>query len=79
MQRAKRFKSGTVRQHKAYTTTFDSALMFLETFNPVTAVLEQVAGFDQIEKAGDTVTPLGRRTPALFADCCDSITITINY
>ncbi|CAE7816659.1 unnamed protein product [Symbiodinium sp. CCMP2456] len=60
VQRAKRFKAGTVQQHKAYKTTFESALLFLETFNPVTAVLEQVTGFDQFETAGDTMTPLGR-------------------
>ena len=62
VQRAKRFKSGTVKQHKSYNTTFESALMFLETFNPVTAVLEQVPGFDQLESAGDAVTPLARHT-----------------
>lgn len=68
VQRAKRFKAGTVQQHKAYKTTFESALLFLETFNPVTAVLEQVTGFDQFETAGDTMTPLGRHAPALLAD-----------
>ncbi|CAE7556051.1 unnamed protein product [Symbiodinium sp. CCMP2592] len=55
VQRAKRFKSGTVKHHKSYNTTFESALLFLETFNPVTAVLEQVPGFDQLETAGDSV------------------------
>ena len=68
-QRTKRFKVNSVREHAAYGTTFNSTLAFLETFNPVTAVLEQVAGFDMPESEADETTPLTRRA-CLVARAC---------
>ena len=59
-QRVKRSQAGSVKGHGKYLTTFRDLIQFLKTFEPRTAVLEQVAGIDTPESTIDRRTPLQR-------------------
>ena len=56
-QRVKRFQDGA-QKHKMFETTFLDLRQWLEEFNPPTAVMEQVLGFDMRIQSDDARTPL---------------------
>lgn len=59
-QRQKRFASGSVKQHKAFEVTFVDAFRWLQAFEPIVAVMEQVEGFNIKESADVEQTPYAR-------------------
>lgn len=60
-QRAKRSQCGSVKNHKAYSTTFEHLLAWLKTREPKVAVVEQVTGLQVAESTTERTTPLDRR------------------
>ena len=59
-QRPKRFHRGSVQEHHAYMTTFQGAVSFMKRFEPKTAIMEQVEGFDQRFSSDEHETPKTR-------------------
>jgi hypothetical protein len=69
-QRAKRRVDGSVQAHAAYLTTFEDSISWLSKFEPITACMEQVLGFDMAVSTSDSSTPMNRPwclTSYLFA------------
>lgn len=56
-QRAKRFSSGSVKDHSAYSTTFCSVVDMYQKYEPVIGIVEQVSGFMQPIESGSATTP----------------------
>ena len=53
-QRTKRFAENSVREHQAFAVTFEDTFKWLQKFEPITALMEQVKGFNARESAGST-------------------------
>ena len=58
--RPTRFHKGSVQEHHAYMTTFQGAVSFMKRFEPKTAIMEQVEGFDQRFSSDEPETPKTR-------------------
>lgn len=59
-QRQKRFHPESVMAHSLTEHTFVETIQFLETFNPISAVMEQTDGFTKPFEKGSKTTPLDR-------------------
>ena len=60
MQRAKRFSTGSVKNHSDFATTMEGVTKAYTTYEPIVGVMEQVSGFLLPFEAGGTDTPFSR-------------------
>ena len=58
LQRAKRFNTGSVKNHMSFSTMFVDWIEWLDRYDPKTGILENVMGLDQPEDRFSTITPL---------------------
>ena len=61
IQRAKRYASGAVKEHKDAPLTQEALLEWLKDTSPQAGFFENVTGWDMPEEKGSDVTPLGRQ------------------
>ena len=77
--RSKRFKDGTTKAHKEFETTFTDVIQWILKFEPVTVIMEQVAGFDKPLSVDECQTPLQLLLgPSIRAMGCESGTRKID-